>query len=367
MVAAFFASSRASELPAAHLRCPVRARPGIHNHRTSLLRRSSATRGPRMDSAVWVIAFARTTPTVRLNRFPRVRHRRGEAAVDGECLAVDIGRLVACEEQAHRRDLVRLAGALQGIELTDLVLRAALLGAVEHRLGHAGLDQARTDRVDADAGAGERIGRGLHQRDDAGLARRIRMAAGARLQARDGGGADDRAGLLLDHVRHDMFHRQEWPDQVDPQDLLPMLHSLLGDRHQSAGDAGIGPDRVDFAIGRERLVDEADNVLLRAGISLDGFRGAAGLADLLDGLRHAVAAVDRDQPGAFLREQKRRRAADAAAGAGDDDGFAFEPAHELLPNASRFAEFQTRFQTSKRTPKSLETTRALTYEGFEQY
>src|SRR5712691_8881491 len=219
---------------------------------------------------VWVPAFARTTPTVRLNRLPRIWHRRGEAAVDGECLAVDIGRLVARKEQAHRRDLVRLAGALQGIELADLVLRAALLGAVEHRLGHAGLDQARTYRVDADAGARERIGRGLHQGDDAGLARRIRMSAGAGLQARDGGGADDRAGLLLDHVRHDMFHRQERPDQVDAQDLLPVLHGLLGDRHQPAADAGVGPDRVDFAIGRERLVDEAYDVLLRARIGHDG-------------------------------------------------------------------------------------------------
>jgi hypothetical protein len=32
-----------------------------------------------------------------LNRLPRIRHRGGEAAIDRDCLSVDIGRLVAGE------------------------------------------------------------------------------------------------------------------------------------------------------------------------------------------------------------------------------------------------------------------------------
>src|SRR5258707_11834639 len=87
--------------------------------------------------------------SLRLNRLPRIRHRRGEAAVDRDRLAVDVGGVVARKEQSHRRELVRLAGALQRIELADLVLRAAFLGAVEHRLGHPCFDQAGADRVDA--------------------------------------------------------------------------------------------------------------------------------------------------------------------------------------------------------------------------
>src|SRR3569833_3906148 len=82
----------------------------------------------------------------------RIRHRRSEAAVDRDRLAVDIRGVVAREEKAHRREFVRLAGTLQRIELADLVLGAALLGAVEHRLGHAGFDEARAHRVDAYAG-----------------------------------------------------------------------------------------------------------------------------------------------------------------------------------------------------------------------
>src|SRR6516162_2882394 len=145
-------------------------------------------------SADAIVPKSATTMTaVGLHRLPRIWHRGRKAAVDGERLAVDIRRLVACEEQAHRGDLVRLAGALQGIELADLVRGAALGRTVEDRLGHAGLDQARTDRVDAHAGAGERIGRGLHQADDTRLARGVGVAARARFQPRDRCGADDRA------------------------------------------------------------------------------------------------------------------------------------------------------------------------------
>src|SRR6266436_3005029 len=68
----------------------------------------------------------------RLNRLPRIRHRRREAAVDRDRLTVDVGRLVAGEEQSHRRQFVRLARALQGIELADLAVGAALLGIVEY-------------------------------------------------------------------------------------------------------------------------------------------------------------------------------------------------------------------------------------------
>src|ERR1700753_4201940 len=85
-----------------------------------------------------------------LDRFSRIRHRRREAAVNRDRLSVDVGCLVAGEEQSHRREFVRLPGALQRIELADLVGGTALLGAIEHRLGHAGLDQAGGNTHDAE-------------------------------------------------------------------------------------------------------------------------------------------------------------------------------------------------------------------------
>ena len=70
---------------------------------------------------------ARYDGLVRLNRLPRIRHRCREAAIHRDRLAVDIGRFVAGEEQSHRGEFVRLAGALQRIELADLAVGAALL------------------------------------------------------------------------------------------------------------------------------------------------------------------------------------------------------------------------------------------------
>src|SRR5436190_5373142 len=110
---------------------------------------------------IWLLW--RTAPPKTLNRFAGIWHRGGEAAVDRDRLSVDIGRIIAGEEQSHCRELMRLAGALERVELTDLLVGAALPGIVEDRLGHAGFDQAGTHRVDAHAGARQRIGRGLHQ------------------------------------------------------------------------------------------------------------------------------------------------------------------------------------------------------------
>src|SRR3954466_3468523 len=45
--------------------------------------------------------------------------RSGQAAVDDQSVAVDVGRVVRGEEQGRRSDLARLAAALQRVEMTD--------------------------------------------------------------------------------------------------------------------------------------------------------------------------------------------------------------------------------------------------------
>src|SRR5438445_2441151 len=79
---------------------------------------------------------------------PRDRVAGRKAAVDDERLTVDVAGIVGGEEQRRARDLDRLTAAPQRIELADTLLLALLAGDVVHRLGHAGLDQARTDGVD---------------------------------------------------------------------------------------------------------------------------------------------------------------------------------------------------------------------------
>jgi hypothetical protein len=155
---------------------------------------------------------------------------------------------------------------------------------------------------------------------------------------------------------------------IDAQDFLPVLDGLLGQRHQPAADAGIGPDRIETAIFRDRLVDEGLHVGFGTGIRHHGLDRAAGIADEFGGFLHALGAVDDDELRALPGEQHRRGAPDTAASTCNDDGFAFKAAHEFLPD--RYARrrlppcgIQTRFQTSK----SLETMRALTYSDSEQY
>ncbi len=128
-----------------------------------------------------------------------------------------------------------------------------------------------------------------------------------------------------------MLDRKERPDQIDAQHFLPMLDGLVGDRHQAAGDAGIGPDRIEPSIFGDRLVDEGLDVGFGTRIGHHGLDGAAGIADQLGGFLHTFGAIDDNKLGAFPGEQNRGRAPDAAASTCDDDGFAFEAAHESLP------------------------------------
>src|SRR4029079_9296526 len=95
---------------------------------------------------------------------------------------------------------------------------------------------------------------------------------------------------------------------------------------------------------------------------------SAGIADEFCGFLHAFGAVNDDEFRALPGEQHRRSAPDAAASTCDDDGFAFEAAHEFLP-AVLCASASAALRNSNRisNAKSLETMRALTYSDSEQY
>src|SRR5262249_55235128 len=69
-----------------------------------------------------------------------------QSAVNGIGLTIDVGGIIAGD---HGRDLVWLTVATQRVELADLALAAAGARHIEDRLGHARLDEARTDSVDA--------------------------------------------------------------------------------------------------------------------------------------------------------------------------------------------------------------------------
>src|SRR5258706_4033935 len=105
--------------------------------------------------------------------------RAGESAIYGDRLAVDVRCFIRGEKKRHGRDFVRISIALQRIELSNAVFASALARIIEYRLGHAGLDQTWTDRIDANASAHEEVCSSLYQRDHAGLACTVRRTARA--------------------------------------------------------------------------------------------------------------------------------------------------------------------------------------------
>src|ERR1700682_234407 len=78
--------------------------------------------GPRLCSAPLTRCAVSGAREFSLNRLARIWHRRRQAAIDRDRLSVDVGGVVAGEKQSHRRQFMRLAGALERVELPDLAV-----------------------------------------------------------------------------------------------------------------------------------------------------------------------------------------------------------------------------------------------------
>ena len=113
------------------------------------------------------------------------------------------------------------------------------------------------------------LGSGGDEVDDPRLGRRIGRPAGTRAQPGDAGGADDRAAAARFQVRRGVLDGEERPDQVDPQNLRPILGGLFEDRGEAAGDAGVGEDDVEAAMLRDRVVDQPLDIGFAASVGLD--------------------------------------------------------------------------------------------------
>ena len=62
----------------------------------------------------------------------------------------------------------------------------------------------------------------------------------------DRGDVDDRATFPLRHVPSHGLGAEEWPPQIDAQDLIPLRHGQIEKLAQGI-HAGIGDQRVDMA------------------------------------------------------------------------------------------------------------------------
>ena len=171
------------------------------------------------------------------------------------------------------------------------------------------------------------------QTGDAGFGRTVVGLAAIALQAGDRAVVHDAAVALLAHDDRRRLDGCEVALEVDADDIVPLFLAQVED-HSVAQDGGEVDETVDLAVGVERGLDDAFAAGHRRDIGQVGDRFTAHLLDLFDhllggscvsaGAVRVHAGVIDDDAGAFGRGEQRALAADAAAGAGHRDDFAFE-------------------------------------------
>src|SRR4051812_37008945 len=179
---------------------------------------------PRPIAVASSLAVMRAPPRARAGTPSLRRPRRGEAGVEGQAavdedgLAGDVGRLVGGEEAGDAGHLVGGAGAAQRDVLLDL---ASLLGGVDPRPGDRRDRRARADAVDADAVGrvlqGERLRQVLHP----ALAHAVAEVVGLGDDLVDARDVDDRAaGALVKKAADRLARAHERAAQVDVDDAV---------------------------------------------------------------------------------------------------------------------------------------------------
>ncbi len=200
-------------------------------------------------------------------------------------------------------------------------LRRGLRCVLERRL-----DRARRDRQRADAlrGVFARHSQG-HRHDRAfrrGVMHRRAEAAAPMRHARH---VDDDAELVLEHMRQHCLHAVKRAVDVE---IERFLHQIVVDveelRAADRSARGIEQE-MDVAEGGEGARHHVVDLRARGDVDFER-QGLAALAvDLRCGLSRAgFVEVGADHVGPLAREDQRRGAADAACGAGDNDGLAGE-------------------------------------------
>src|SRR5258705_2708671 len=253
---------------------------------------------------------------------------RGAPAVDRVVRARDVARFIRGQARHDGGDLGCLSEAARGNPLDELVLgrwRIAGTAALDDGGEDAAVDQAGPDAIDADAGAGAFPRRGFRQPDHRVLARAVYRDLRRSQQARDRGGVDDAALVLLEHHRQHVLHAQEHADDVDVEHPAKTLQRIFDDRLDIALDAGVVVEHVDGAEPVDRGADIFGDLVFPGDVGFHRERLRRGRQILDRGFEVFLAAVDRDDAGAALGQEPDGRATDDAGRAGDDGDLAVQP------------------------------------------
>src|SRR5467141_2850007 len=250
------------------------------------------------------------------------------ATVHEQCLAGHERAVVGDEIDQRPHEVLGHLGALEHARLEVEAL--ALLRDV--LLVFAGQREAGRQRVDADAVRPQLPRQRAREADHATLGRRVVDVVRDALEERGRGDVDDHALALRLHGGEHRARAQEEPAEVHGHHPVPLLD---GDLHERAAlevavERRVVHEGVDAPEPREGLGGQPLRVGLARDIAGHGQRLPAARLDLR-AHRLAVEDVGGDDPRALGGEAQRVGAADAAAGARDDDDAIGQTHGDLLP------------------------------------
>ncbi len=246
----------------------------------------------------------------------RADDARGDASVDEQFGATDVGGLVGQQEQDRGGDVLGCPQASQRDAAGPLPPDVAV--GID-RLGHAGIDQPGGDRVAADL-IGTPFQRHLPgEQCDAGLGRAVGAGVGTGGDPVHGCHGDQRSsGPCGDHASGDGAGRDEGAGQVDIDDGPPILDGDRGQRTEPH-DARVG----DQPVGRRPAGDVGEPVERSIDLGLDrrvGGERDGPVSDLGGGaFGRALVPIEHPDAPVGARGCPCDGGAEALAGPGDDD------------------------------------------------
>src|SRR6185312_9396476 len=246
-------------------------------------------------------------------------------AIDLNAHAADEGGLVAGQVQGGVGHVQRGGKAPQRNGGTELGL--ALFGERPAReLGRqpgVGIEH-RVDAVHADVVGAELGGQRLAGRDDRSLGAVVPGQARARAHTGGRGDVDEAATLVGAKHRHGVYGGEIDALDVDGVALVELVLADLQRRAVAVRPARVVDHHVEPAVALHGCIDERLYVGGLRDVGGEERGSAAGLHDLVDDLftRRRVDVID-DDLGPLGRQPLCKALANAAAGAGDDDGFVF--------------------------------------------
>ncbi|MNZ96753.1 hypothetical protein D3C78_1159610 [compost metagenome] len=227
--------------------------------------------------------------------------------------------LVAAQVEHGVCDFLRAAHA------ASRVVDGLVHGAVDHAQAHVGLDQARADRVDADAFLGEFNGRRLGQADHRVLGGGVDAHVLHAADTGHRGGVDDSAAALGRHQRQLVLQALPHALDVDVHDRVELAFVEGRKAVLLAFDAGVVHGVVEATIGGDGLLDHGLGVGFAGHVATDEGRFATGVADQLHGAFAAFGVeVGDDHLQAFGGERQCHCTTDTASGASDQGDLAGE-------------------------------------------